>query len=81
MVINDDCDVQSIASMGRVAEFFFERVTTWQSLLSGVEATLRQWLHVQRRWLALVGAGADADRNVVVTVCRWWATASGSLSD
>ncbi len=64
--------LQSVASMGRVAEFFIDRVSCWQTVLSTVEATLRMWLHVQRRWLSLVRAPrcAPHERSIVwLLVC------------
>jgi hypothetical protein len=40
--------------MGRFADFFLERVNYWVGVLSTVESTLRLWLLVQRRWMAMV---------------------------
>ena len=46
-------DLQTMASMGKFADFFRDRVITWQTNLSTVETVLKLILTCQRGWTSL----------------------------
>ena len=46
-------ELQAIVSMGRVVDFFRERVEAWQRSLGVVEEVLKEWLAVTKAWASL----------------------------
>jgi dynein heavy chain len=45
--------VQTIVGMGKFADYFRDRVTTWQKNLGTVESVLREWVSVTKAWASL----------------------------
>ena len=45
--------MQTIVGMGKFADYFRDRVTTWQKNLGTVESVLREWVSVTKAWASL----------------------------
>jgi dynein heavy chain len=47
------CVWQTIVGMGKFADYFRDRVSTWQKNLGTVESVLREWVSVTKAWASL----------------------------